>query len=38
VDGAWMNLVHRKLASPPEMVWEVFSKMPRDLTPGPSPQ
>ena len=38
VDGAWMNLVQRKLASPPEKVREVFGKMPKDLTPGPSPQ
>ena len=29
VDGAWMNLVQRKLLSPPEKVHEVFEKMPR---------
>ena len=29
VDGAWMNVVHRKLASPPELVHSVFSNMPR---------
>lgn len=28
VDGAWMNLVQRKLTTPPEQVLEVFSKMP----------
>lgn len=28
VDGAWMNIVQRKLTSPPEQVHEVFSKMP----------
>ena len=28
VDGAWMNIVQRKLTSPPEHVHEVFSKMP----------
>jgi acyl-CoA thioester hydrolase len=28
VDGAWMNVVQRKLTSPPEQVHEVFSKMP----------
>jgi acyl-CoA thioester hydrolase len=30
VDGAWMNGVERKLASPPEQVYEVFNKMPKD--------
>jgi acyl-CoA thioester hydrolase len=30
VDGAWMNVVERKLASPPEKVFEVFDKMPKD--------
>ena len=30
VDGAWINVVERKLASPPEQVFEVFSKMPKD--------
>jgi acyl-CoA thioester hydrolase len=29
VDGAWMNVVQRRLTSPPEEVFEVFSKMPR---------
>jgi acyl-CoA thioester hydrolase len=29
VDGAWMNLVQRKLMSPPEKVHEVFDKMPK---------
>ncbi len=28
VDGAWMNILQRKLTSPPEQVHEVFSKMP----------
>lgn len=28
VDGAWMNIVQRKLTSPSEQVHEVFSKMP----------
>jgi acyl-CoA thioester hydrolase len=28
VDGAWMNLIQRKLTSPPEEVYQVFSKMP----------
>ncbi len=28
VDGAWMNIVQRKLTSPPEQVHDVFSKMP----------
>ena len=30
VDGAWINVVERKLASPPEKVIEVFDKMPKD--------
>ena|SRR5215213_2364306 len=29
VDGAWIDVVKRKLASPPEKVHEVFGKMPR---------
>ena len=29
VDGAWINTKERKLASPPEQVFEVFSKMPK---------
>ena len=29
VDGAWMDVVHRKLASPPEKVHDVFGLMPR---------
>ena len=29
VDGAWMDVTKRKLASPPEKVHEVFGKMPR---------
>lgn len=29
VDGAWMNIVQRKLMSPPEKVLDVFEKMPR---------
>ena len=29
VDGAWMNTVHRKLATPPANVHDVFSAMPR---------
>jgi len=29
VDGAWMNIVQRKLMSPPEQVHEVFGKMPQ---------
>lgn len=29
VDGAWMNIVQRKLTSPPEEVHAVFSKMPQ---------
>jgi len=29
VDGAWMDVVKRKLASPPEKVHEVFKLMPK---------
>jgi acyl-CoA thioester hydrolase len=29
VDGAWMDVVKRKLSSPPEKVHEVFNAMPR---------
>ena len=29
VDGAWIDVVRRKLASPPEKVFEVFNKMPK---------
>lgn len=29
VDGAWMDLVKRKLSSPPEKVHEVFNQMPK---------
>jgi acyl-CoA thioester hydrolase len=29
VDGAWLDVVKRKLASPPEKVYEVFSQMPK---------
>ena len=29
VDGAWMNVMLRKLTSPPEQVGEVFNKMPK---------
>lgn len=29
VDGAWMDIVRRKLASPPQKVHEVFEKMPK---------
>jgi acyl-CoA thioester hydrolase len=28
VDGAWMNIVERKLTTPPQKVLDVFSKMP----------
>jgi acyl-CoA thioester hydrolase len=28
VDGAWMDITRRKLASPPEKVFEVFGAMP----------
>lgn len=30
VEGAWMDVVKRKLASPPEKVHEVFDKMPKE--------
>jgi acyl-CoA thioester hydrolase len=29
VDGAWIDVVRRKLASPPEKVCEVFERMPK---------
>ena len=29
VDGAWINMVQRKLATPPEKVAEVFDQMPK---------
>jgi len=29
VDGAWMNTIERKLATPPAIVEKVFSEMPR---------
>ena len=29
VEGAWMDVVNRKLSSPPEKVSEVFGKMPK---------
>ncbi len=29
VDGAWLDLARRKLATPPELVHQVFEKMPR---------
>lgn len=29
VDGAWLNVVERKLASPPEQVYHVFNQMPK---------
>lgn len=29
VDGAWMDVVRRKLASPPEKVHDVFGRMPK---------
>lgn len=29
VDGAWMDVVRRKLSSPPEKVHEVFDQMPK---------
>jgi acyl-CoA thioester hydrolase len=29
VDGAWLDLTRRKLATPPEMVYKVFEQMPR---------
>jgi acyl-CoA thioester hydrolase len=30
VDGAWMDVVRRKLSSPPEKVHEVFAQMPKN--------
>ena len=30
VDGAWLDMMQRKLATPPGEVHEVFSKMPVD--------
>ena len=29
VDGAWLNVIERKLATPPEQVFHVFEKMPK---------
>jgi len=29
VDGAWMDVIRRKLSSPPQKVAEVFEKMPK---------
>lgn len=29
VDGAWINVLERKLTTPPEEVWHVFNNMPR---------
>ncbi len=29
VDGSWMDITRRKLASPPKQVHEVFTKMPK---------
>jgi acyl-CoA thioester hydrolase len=29
VDGAWMNVLERKLATPPHQVFEVFDQMPK---------
>jgi acyl-CoA thioester hydrolase len=29
VDGAWINVVERKLATPPQLVYEVFDRMPK---------
>lgn len=29
VDGAWMDVIRRKLSSPPEKVAEVFERMPK---------
>jgi len=29
VDGAWMDVVRRKLSSPPEKIHEVFNQMPK---------
>lgn len=30
VDGAWMDVVKRRLASPPQKVHEVFGRMPKE--------
>jgi acyl-CoA thioester hydrolase len=29
VDGAWINTIERKLATPPSEIKEVFEKMPK---------
>lgn len=29
VDGAWIDVLQRKLTTPPEKVWHVFNDMPR---------
>ena len=29
VDGAWIDITRRKLATPPEIVFDVFNRMPR---------
>jgi acyl-CoA thioester hydrolase len=29
VDGAWLDMAHRKLATPPEKVHQVFERMPQ---------
>jgi acyl-CoA thioester hydrolase len=29
VDGAWINVTERKLATPPQLVYEVFERMPK---------
>ncbi len=29
VDGAWMDMVQRKLATPPQLVHDVFNRMPK---------
>src|SRR5919205_2283927 len=29
VDGAWMNVIARKLTTPPEQVFSVFNAMPK---------
>lgn len=30
VDGAWLNMIERKLGTPPQQVFDVFSAMPKD--------
>jgi acyl-CoA thioester hydrolase len=30
VDGAWINTIERKLASPPPLAEKIFSEMPTD--------